>query len=278
MGPIDMTNLDPEEAYDRNMAANKAKLLQTEQAIELVAQLTEQSDPKATSMLQNLATQILDNLEIRVSNIHIRYEDSKTFPGTAFAFGVTLHSFVVTTTDQNWQETFHKSTDGVSIVHKLGTIENLVVYWNTHSEELSPLPFDAWMQAMNDLIYTRDSAPALEHMQYLVCPPNVLTIKIIHNDTPGAVPRVTACVESMDMVVKVDKHQYHQIMQTLEAHKTMEIRQRLIAHRPRFSARVCPKEWWKYAMLLLTQNERLFVDKVSDYVMYWEYSFMYVWV
>ena len=264
MGPADTTDLDPDEAHERNVAIDKAKLLQAEQAVELVAQLSEHTDPKTTSMFQNMATQILDNLEIRISNIHIRYEDSKTFPGSTFSFGITLKSFLVTTTDEDWQETFHKAKDGNKIVHKLATTENFVVYWNTHSDELSPLEFDPWMQAMDGLIYSEAHAADLEHMQYLLSPPNALTIKIIHNGAQGAVPRLTASVESMGVALHMDKQQYHQIMNTLQAHQTMATRQRLVAHRPHSSPRQCPKEWWRYAVVLLTQNERLFVDKVCD--------------
>lgn len=261
LGPLDSSDLHPEEAYERNIAMNKTKLDQAEKAVELVAQMTEQDDPKAATYFQNLTTQILDNLEIRISNIHIRYEDSKTFPNATFAYGITLHNFFVTTTNEHWQDQF-VAREGKSLVHKLGTIENLVVYWNTHSVELSHLAFDPWMKEMNKLIYSPSRADELSHMNYIVAPPNTLSVKLIHNDAPGAVPRVKASLESMDLALNIDKLQYHQIMQTLDAYSTIEVRQRLIAHRPRASAKVCPQAWWKYAAVLLTQNEHLFSDKV----------------
>ena len=47
-------------------------------------------DEKADSFAEKLATNVIKNLQIEISDIHIRYEDHFTNPNQPFAAGVTL--------------------------------------------------------------------------------------------------------------------------------------------------------------------------------------------
>lgn len=50
-------------------------------------------------------TQIIKNVQLKITDIHIRYEDSITNPKAPFSFGITLHNLSVHTTDENWHQT-----------------------------------------------------------------------------------------------------------------------------------------------------------------------------
>ena len=82
------------------------------------------SNNNTSSYVSRLTTKILDNLEVNVSNVHMRYEDSLTCPGSIFAFGIILGNFQVATTDDEWNKSFmareglKKSGEGMKI-HKL---------------------------------------------------------------------------------------------------------------------------------------------------------------
>jgi len=43
------------------------------------------------SFAEKLFTNVVKNLELTISNIHVRYEDNVTNPGRPFSAGVTLH-------------------------------------------------------------------------------------------------------------------------------------------------------------------------------------------
>ena len=45
---------------------------------------------KSDSFAEKMATQVIKNLQIKVSNIHIRYEDHFTNPAKPFSIGITL--------------------------------------------------------------------------------------------------------------------------------------------------------------------------------------------
>ena len=53
-----------------------------------------------------MVEQILDNLTLKIGNVHVRYEDAITCPGAPFAAGISLSGLSVTSTDAQWRGTF----------------------------------------------------------------------------------------------------------------------------------------------------------------------------
>jgi vacuolar protein sorting-associated protein 13A/C len=49
---------------------------------------------------------IIGNLELKISNIHIRYEDSSSNPGHSFCIGVLLSEISAHTVGEDWQRKF----------------------------------------------------------------------------------------------------------------------------------------------------------------------------
>lgn len=45
---------------------------------------------------------MIKNIQLKIKNIHIRYEDKITHPGSPFSLGVTLKSLEMMTTDETW--------------------------------------------------------------------------------------------------------------------------------------------------------------------------------
>jgi vacuolar protein sorting-associated protein 13A/C len=263
LGPLDFHSFNSQEATERALLQKKSRLLQAEKAVEFAASLTEQNDPKAATYFQNLTTKIIDNIEIKISNIHIRYEDSQTFPGETFSCGLTLENFIVTTTNSRWEETFvAREGEKEQAIYKKAKIENFVMYWNINSPQLSHLQFDQWMAAMQNLIYQKNHPVA--SVQYLLTPENSLEIKLTHHDKEGHIPRLHAAIESTKIGLSVTKSQYHQMMRSLDAYNTVSVKQQLLRFRParRPVDHETSRQWWKYALVLLTNNELILQSKV----------------
>lgn len=55
--------------------------------------------------MEKLVTQIIKNVQLKITEIHVRYEDSITNPKAPFSFGITLHNLSVHTTDESWKQT-----------------------------------------------------------------------------------------------------------------------------------------------------------------------------
>jgi vacuolar protein sorting-associated protein 13A/C len=60
---------------------------------------------------------VLDNVQIHVKGIHVRYEDGSSTPEHPFAAGLTIDEFKAVSTDEKWVETFIQ--DSLKGVHKV---------------------------------------------------------------------------------------------------------------------------------------------------------------
>jgi vacuolar protein sorting-associated protein 13A/C len=79
-----------------------------------------------------LVTKIVDNLQITIQNIHIRFEDNISHPdGKPFSFGITLEQLSAVSTDEKWEEAF--IAEAVDRIHKLLNLESFSMYWDSQS-------------------------------------------------------------------------------------------------------------------------------------------------
>jgi len=125
-----------EEEEERRRQRIKMEKLDSAELLKERSQegLSQEEQQKSQSFTQSLVTKIVDNLQVTVKNIHVRYEDSISAPGHPFALGVTLEEFSAVSTDGEWKPTFIQ--DSKKTTHKLATLGALAVYWNTDSDLL----------------------------------------------------------------------------------------------------------------------------------------------
>lgn len=133
--PKEDAEYDEEEEERRRQAVKIEKLDSAEMLKERNQEgLSQEEQKKSQSFTDSLVSTIVNNLQISVKNIHVRYEDSISAPGHPFALGVTLKEFSAISTDADWKPTYIQNSTGVA--HKLGTLDALAVYWNTDSSLL----------------------------------------------------------------------------------------------------------------------------------------------
>ena len=126
---------DAEEEERRAQAVKIEKLESAELLKERNSEgMSQEEQQKNQSFTQSFATAIVDNLQVSIKNIHIRYEDSIATPGHPFAAGITLKEMSAVSTDENWQPTFIQSSSSSS--HKIAVLDSLALYWNTDAELL----------------------------------------------------------------------------------------------------------------------------------------------
>ena len=63
-------------------------------------------DPKQDSFAEKLATNVIKNLQVEISDIHVRYEDHFTNPKKPFAVGVTLRGLSFQVIIINYRDMF----------------------------------------------------------------------------------------------------------------------------------------------------------------------------
>lgn len=83
----------------------------------------------------SIVTHVVENMQLKINDVHIRYEDSISIPNYRFACGITIDSLSAQTCDSNWQPGQSASANS-SASFKLVELQSLNVYWDplTQSE------------------------------------------------------------------------------------------------------------------------------------------------
>lgn len=279
-GPEDILTKSTEELKRSALISKRSRLQAAEELVfkklNNIAQEDEglQKKVENTTYIQQLTVKIIDNLEISLKNVHIRYEDSITLPNKTLSAGITISSIALTTTDENWKESFVNRDTGKPGVdhrtHKLGQMENFGIYWIVDSEKFENLTSVEWKARMQSMIYSSstssETVPAVSFpsspmtcsgantisKSYLLEPPNSLAVKIIERShCTSTTPKIDINIESSLIPFGLDKYQYHQLMSTFTMFQQMD-RQKLIAlNRPKERPTKDPRAWWKYALKLV---------------------------
>ena len=263
--------------------------------------LLSRATSQKASYIQKLSTKILDNLEVAITHVHLRYEDSQSIPNTVFAGGITVDSLTLMTTDERWSSAFinRKTTDiapmspsissssSSSCIHKLGTMNGLGVYWNTHSsssDDLSSNQWDAQMMMMMNatkdsqqrdatVASTSASTSSLMDTVSILQPMNRCSLRIKHQAVVAAAattasatatavgidnsPTIDMTIDSTDLHLQLSDLQYRQMLTVLQYFRVLDTRRLLISHRPINRPTVDPRAWWHYAYKLLTGRENV---------------------
>jgi len=69
----------------------------------------------------------VNNLQVKITNVHLRYEDTTT-TGSPFSFGISLHELELYTTDSDWEKTY--MAQQASQVFKIANLSCLSAYLN----------------------------------------------------------------------------------------------------------------------------------------------------
>lgn len=124
--------------------------------------ISPEDEKKNQSFANSLITKILNNLQLVIKNIHVRYEDNISCPAQSFAVGLTLSGFSAVSTDNNWVPTFiEENKDGI---HKLAKLESLSAYWDTDAESLLGHPADVAIEKFVSLIANRENVPLHQYI------------------------------------------------------------------------------------------------------------------
>lgn len=157
-----------------------------------------------------IVSKVVDNVQIHVKNIHLRYEDGSSTPEHPFAAGLTLSEFKAVSTDANWLETFIQ--DSLHGVHKLVKLEALSVYFDTDTGSLDKGPEDraGTLEALKQMLA---GSPTHQHiLRPVTGEARVIVNKSMSSDTP----KVDAQVIFDEIGVVFDRDQYRDALSVVD--------------------------------------------------------------
>lgn len=207
--PSVQTTYNAKEEEERSQAA-KAERLESAELLHMQTDAEASSDKsqQPQGLWESLTAKIINNLQITVKNIHIRYEDRLSVPGHPFAAGLTLAEFTAVSVNDKWQPAFIESTAGA--IHKLGKLQSLAIYFNTDSSSMADLPYSEFVEKFHQMI-TADG----QH-QYILKPVSGEGRIIVNRRADKEHPQFDVQLLFNEIGVALDDHQYRDIISLVD--------------------------------------------------------------
>ena len=89
----------------------------------------DKGDEKTGGFVAKLIAKVVNNLQIKIKNLHIQLRDQQQITPNGFAFGVMLESIKIVSTDENWREVFIEGDKSKGEIFKALEMKRLGVYF-----------------------------------------------------------------------------------------------------------------------------------------------------
>lgn len=269
--PKEESDYNAEEEEKRAVAVKLEKLESAELLKERNTEgMSQEEQQKNQSFTQSLVTAIVDNLQISIKNVHVRYEDAISAPGHPFAIGLTLKEMSAVSTDSEWRPTFIQATSGNS--HKLAVLNSFGLYWNSDAElygtgrggdvgaEAQDIDKEKLLKQFKDGIENNDTS------QYLLKP--VSGRAGIEMDKTGKIdrPKVKARLLFQELGFILDDEQYRDALMLVDLMHFMIRHQEYKKVQPEKSPKEDPQAWIKFAGTAV-------LDKIHDRNRRWSWEY-----
>jgi len=267
--------------YDANEEDRRAHAIKMEKldSAELLKErntegMSTEEQQKNQSFTASLVTAIVDNVQVTIKNIHVRYEDSISDPGHPFALGITLADFSAISTDENWKPTFIQGNSAST--HKLATLGSLAVYWDTdaaligtgrgsQSSDEQEIDRDDFIDKVRNMIVRGDN-PDLGDHQFILKP--ISGRAGLEMDKTGKLdhPKMKARLLFDELGFIIDEDQYRDALMLVDLFHYFIRHQEYKRYQPKSSPKEDPAGWLRFA-------GKAVLDKIHDRNRKWSWDF-----
>ncbi|XP_067095428.1 intermembrane lipid transfer protein VPS13D [Osmerus mordax] len=189
------------------------------------------------SVTASVVTRIVENIELKIQGVHLRFEDNFSNPEKPFCFGVCINNVSA-------QNSSKEPTQKL-LRQKQLEIEEFSVYWDTESSMLGALPTSEIQEAMTKCMQSR------EH-QYIF-EPVCASVLLRRNASKEPLrsrhtPRIEGQVQLEPLSLRLSQVQYQQIMAFLKELDRREREMLFRKWRPKVPVSVNCRQWWTFAI------------------------------
>ncbi|XP_060801512.1 intermembrane lipid transfer protein Vps13 isoform X2 [Amyelois transitella] len=256
VGPaISNRHFDPEREK-RLMRAAKRKILQ-----DLEAESEIMKGPQ--NFFEHLFTAIVNNLQIYVRNVHVRYEDSISSKDGPLACGLCLQSLSIETTNSKWKPSV--TPPNASTVYQMMRVESLSLYWNptatalddNETAHITPMQYYNWKHYM--LTGLNKFSMHHEDFEFLLKPVTCKIKVLINRSGEARVPRLLLDAVLADSALQLSRRQFLSIDNLLASFSRIKLNRKYRHLHPGVPLSKDVKKWWLYAYnAVLEQRVRPF--------------------
>ncbi|XP_032846095.2 vacuolar protein sorting-associated protein 13C isoform X3 [Tyto alba] len=234
------------EKEEKYLQDNKQKeLARIEEALQRAAEKDKPKEEKKDTFLEKLATQVIKNVQVKITGIHIRYEDDITDPQCPISLGMTLGELSLLTTNENWTPSI--LNEAAKIIYKLLCLDSLSAYWNIHSKMYYHGSREQILDQLKRGIPCSGNQP--QDYQYIFRPVSASARLYInpYAELELKTPKLDCNVEVQRIVIEFTKPQYLSMIDLLESIDYMVRNAPYRRFRPNVSLHKNARQWWKYA-------------------------------
>ncbi|XP_039701077.1 intermembrane lipid transfer protein VPS13A isoform X1 [Pteropus medius] len=244
--PSSIIKYDPLKEEKQLLEAKRQELKRIEEAKQKVADQEKHRVEKQDTFTEKLITQIIKNLQVKISNIHVRFEDDITNRGNPLSFGISLQNLSMQTTDQNWIPCLHDETD--KLFRKLIRLDNLFAYWNVKSQLFYLNNYDDSLDNLKRGIVDENIVPEGYDFVFRPISANAKLEMNRRSDFDFSAPKINLAVELHDIAIEFNKPQYFSAMELLESVDMMTQNLPYRKFKPNVPLHYHAREWWAYAI------------------------------
>ncbi|XP_027026540.2 vacuolar protein sorting-associated protein 13D isoform X1 [Tachysurus fulvidraco] len=189
------------------------------------------------SVTASVVTRIVENIELNIQGVHLRFEDDRSNTEKPFAFGVCIKNVSA-------QNSSKEPTQKLMRQKQL-EIEEFSVYWDTQCTMIGDLPLAEIQEAMTTCMQSR------EH-QYIF-EPVCASVLLRRNASKEPLrsrntPRIEGHVQLEPLSLHLSQVQYQQIMTFLKELDRREREMLFRKWRPRVPVSENCRQWWMFAI------------------------------
>lgn len=202
---------------------------------------------------------ILENLQVQICDVHIRYEDTIS-SGQLFSCGILLESLSAQSCDQNWIPKFIQREPGNSTSFKLVELQSLAMYVNTDGDSFCDIPREELLEKMSTA-----NRGNWNSNQYVLNPISANAM-IRRNCTEKPLnskktPRLHCNLELGQVEFRISDQQYQTFVLAGRQLWQLQKNRKFWRWRPREPLKGNTKAWWQYA--ITCHMEQIHEEKVS---------------
>ncbi|TRY56689.1 hypothetical protein DNTS_012966 [Danionella cerebrum] len=226
--------------------AKQKELQRIEETLQLVARREKPQDEKKDTFAEKLATQVIKNLQVKITSIHIRYEDDVSDPQKPLSMGMTLSELSLQTADENWKTCI--LNEAAKIIYKLGRLECLCAYWNVYS----PIFYkDSWEEIVGKLKAGISSKNEELHGYHYIFKPIFASARMCINPNAEVElksPKANLHLEVQNIAIEMTKSQFLSMVDLLESIDCMVKNGPYRKFRPDVPVHQNARQWWNYSI------------------------------
>ncbi|XP_065594229.1 intermembrane lipid transfer protein VPS13D isoform X3 [Cyrtonyx montezumae] len=189
------------------------------------------------SVTASVVTRIVENIELKIQDVHLRFEDDVTNPLKPFAFGICIKNV-------SMQNAVFEPVEKLMRKKQLD-VADFSIYWDTDCTLLGDLPPAQLQDAMDKSMENHDH-------NYIVEP--VCTSALLKRNCSKEplrsrqTPRLECDIVLETIPLKLSQMQYQQIMAFLKELARKERQLKFRKWRPKVTVTENCREWWIFAL------------------------------